>query len=81
MTIEEFVRLPREQRIGRLALTPDASNWAAVEVLCHLRDTEESFLGRFRQVMTMDEPRFVRPVTPPLASPRLAPPPWFGAVE
>lgn len=79
MTIEEYAWLPREQRIARLALTPDqlaeavrgrsaaelarrpdATNWASVEVLCHLRDTEESFLDRYREVMAMDEPRFVR---------------------
>ena len=37
---------------------PDAKNWAPIEVLCHLRDAEESFLDRFRQIMATDEPRF-----------------------
>jgi hypothetical protein len=31
-----------------------------VEVLCHLRDNEESFLDRFRQIVALDEPRFPR---------------------
>jgi RimJ/RimL family protein N-acetyltransferase len=42
-----------------LARRPDAQNWAAVEVLCHLRDTEESFLERMRLIVLTDEPRFV----------------------
>lgn len=43
-----------------LSRRPDAKSWAAKEVVCHLRDTEESFLARFHQVMAMDAPRFVR---------------------
>jgi hypothetical protein len=47
-----------------LASRPDASNWAPIEVLAHLRDTEESFLSRCLQIMAMDaEPRF--PTTNP----------------
>ncbi len=42
----------------RLARRPDAKSWAAVEVLCHLRDTEESFLDRMRLIVATDEPRF-----------------------
>ncbi len=77
-SIEEFARLPREERLARIARTPaeldqavrgqseeilsrrpDGKNWAAKEVLCHLRDNEESFLLRLQQIMLMDEPRFV----------------------
>lgn len=43
----------------RLARRPDAKNWAAVEVVCHLRDTEESFLDRMRLIATTDDPRFI----------------------
>jgi len=43
---------------ARLARRPDATNWAAVEVLCHLRDTEESFLERMRLIVATEEPRF-----------------------
>ena len=37
---------------------PDA--WAPVEVIGHLRDTEEWFLMRCRWAIDMDEPRFPR---------------------
>jgi len=43
----------------QLARRPDATNWAAVEVLCHLRDLEESFLDRCRLIMVSEEPRFL----------------------
>lgn len=46
-----------------LSRRPDARNWAAVEVLCHLRDNEEWFLERMKLIITMDEPRF--PATNP----------------
>jgi hypothetical protein len=79
MTIEEYARRPRAERLARLERTADelaaalagrdgatlarrpaAGSWAATEVVCHLRDTEESFLERYRQVLAMDEPRFPR---------------------
>ncbi|HET8578361.1 MAG TPA: DinB family protein [Methylomirabilota bacterium] len=41
-----------------LSRRPDGKNWAATEVICHLRDNEESFLLRLQQIMLMDEPRF-----------------------
>jgi hypothetical protein len=33
---------------------PDAKNWAAKEVVCHLRDTEEAFGARFEQIRATD---------------------------
>src|SRR5437867_3541543 len=42
---------------------PDEKNWSAKEVVCHIRDIEESFLARLQAVMAMDEPRFL-PVDP-----------------
>ena len=42
-----------------LSRRPDGKNWAATEVICHLRDNEESFQLRLQQIMLMDEPRFV----------------------
>jgi DinB superfamily len=46
--------------VDRATLTrrPDENNWAPIEILCHLRDSEASFLDRFRQIMATDEPRF-----------------------
>jgi len=62
-TGEELARAIAGQDAPRLARRPDPVNWAPVEVLCHLRDTEESFLQRFRLILMMDEPRF--PTTNP----------------
>jgi hypothetical protein len=41
---------------GVLARRPAPGAWAPVEVICHLRDTEEVFGGRFEQILAMDEP-------------------------
>ncbi len=46
-----------------LARRPDPTNWAAKEIVCHVRDTEEGFMGRFQAILDMDEPRF-QPVQP-----------------
>jgi hypothetical protein len=43
---------------GLLARRPDEHNWAAKEVICHLRDIEETFRGRFELILGMEEPRF-----------------------
>ena len=46
-----------------LGKRPDATNWSAKEVICHIRDTEESFMARFETILAMDEPKFL-PVEP-----------------
>jgi hypothetical protein len=75
-TLEEYAKQPREQRLARLAHTPDellaairghsdatlsrrpdATNWAAKEVVCHLRDAEELFMIRFETILGSDEPK------------------------
>ena len=48
---------------AKLSKRPDEKNWSAKEVVCHLRDTEESFMVRFQSVLAMDEPKFL-PVEP-----------------
>jgi hypothetical protein len=78
LTMEDYARQPREQRMQRLTRTadelaaaikgrsesvlcrrPDATNWAAKEIVCHLRDTEEVFTARVEQVRVMDvDPRW-----------------------
>ncbi|MBI4589211.1 MAG: DinB family protein [Candidatus Rokubacteria bacterium] len=84
-TMEEYAKLPRAERLERMARTaddlaaairgqsettlsrrPDAKNWAAKEVVCHLRDTEELFMGRFEMIMATDEPKLpaLTPATP-----------------
>lgn len=42
-----------------LSKRPDEKNWSAKEVVCHIRDTEESFMTRFQSIMAMDEPKFL----------------------
>ena len=77
-TREHYAKLSREERLARIAVTPDElalavkgrsdealacrpdeKNWAPTEVICHLRDNEEWFLTRLRQIMLVDEPRFL----------------------
>jgi hypothetical protein len=46
-----------------LARRPAPDAWAPVEIVCHLRDLEESFYERLTLILTTDEPRF--PTTNP----------------
>jgi uncharacterized damage-inducible protein DinB len=48
----------RGQPEAMVAKRPAENTWAAKEVLCHLRDTEDVFLGRFRVILEEDEPKF-----------------------
>ena len=65
-TADELAAAVRGQSETALARRPDAKNWAAKEVVCHLRDTEELFMGRFELVAAMDNPKFpsLSPDTP-----------------
>lgn len=58
-TAEELPAAIRGQSDVTLSRRPDARNWAAKEVVCHLRDTEELFMLRFQTIMATDEPRVV----------------------
>ena len=65
--IERLPRTPDDlaaavagQGAGALSRRPDATNWAAKEIVCHLRDTEEAFAARMAQVLAMDvDPKIV----------------------
>ena len=57
-TPDEFVALIRGKNEAILAKRPDGKNWAAKEIICHLRDTDELFMGRFQAILTIDEPKF-----------------------
>jgi DinB superfamily len=46
-----------------LARRPGPAAWAPVEVVCHLRDLEESFHERLELILTTDDPCF--PTTDP----------------
>ena len=75
-TRAEWAAQPLDQRLDRLARTPDdlnalirgrsdadlsrrpdARNWAAKEIVCHLRDIEELAVLRFRMMLWTDEPK------------------------
>ncbi len=57
-TADELSAVLREQPESALAKRPAENAWAAKEVICHLRDTEEVFQGRFRTILDEDEPKF-----------------------
>jgi hypothetical protein len=72
MTRDEYLQLPLQQRLTRLAATPDdlesaltaarrpheagADGWSPTDVVCHLRDIEELVILRFHQMLVMDDP-------------------------
>ena len=58
-TPDDLAAAIKGQSDAVLSRRPDATNWAAKEVVCHLRDTEEAFGTRFEQILAMD-------VDPPL---------------
>jgi uncharacterized damage-inducible protein DinB len=58
-TADELADAVRGHDEATLGRRPDGKNWAAREVLCHLRDTEELFMHRFEQLLAMDEPRLL----------------------
>jgi uncharacterized damage-inducible protein DinB len=61
-TADQLAAALEGQSEATLARRPDAKNWAAKEVVCHLRDTEEAFAARFDQILAMDtDPRLPAP--------------------
>ena len=58
-TADDLAAAIRGRDDAVMSKRPDAKNWAAKEVLCHLRDTEESFMARLEVIMAMDEPKLV----------------------
>ena len=65
-TPDDLAAAIRGQSDAVLSRRPDGKNWAAKEIVCHLRDTEELFTGRFQLIMAMDMPKLVTfdPSTP-----------------
>jgi uncharacterized damage-inducible protein DinB len=55
-TADDLVAAIGGQSEAALARRPDATNWAAKEIICHLRDTEELFMTRLEAISAMDEP-------------------------
>ncbi len=58
-TPEELAVLIHGQSDAVLSRRPDGRNWAAKEIVCHLRDIEELFMVRFQTMLAMDEPKFL----------------------
>src|SRR5947209_3760822 len=53
-TADELAAAVEGQSSSALTRRPDEKNWAGVEVVCHLRDTEEAFNGRFQMFLAAD---------------------------
>jgi len=61
-TADELAAAIKGQSEAVLARRPDGKNWAAKEIVCHLRDAEEAFNTRFEQMMAMDvDPKLTGP--------------------
>lgn len=68
MTKEQFSRMSRTaddlaaalrgQPEAVVSKRPAENAWAAKEVVCHLRDTEDLFQSRFQTILDEDEPKF-----------------------
>ena len=57
-TADELSAALRGQPESALAKRPAENAWAAKEIVCHLRDTEEVFQNRFRTILAEDDPKF-----------------------
>jgi uncharacterized damage-inducible protein DinB len=62
-TVNDYAAVVKNVSDAQLTKRPDSTNWSAKEVICHVRDTEESFMMRFLSIMAMDDPKFL-PVEP-----------------
>ncbi|MEK7387438.1 MAG: DinB family protein [candidate division NC10 bacterium] len=56
-TPDDLDALIRGRSDADLSRRPDARNWAAKEIVCHLRDIEELAVLRFRMMLWTDEPK------------------------
>jgi len=64
-TADELATAIRGRGDAILSRRPDGKNWAAKEAICHLRDVEEMFIGRFGMILAMDSPKLAfDPTTP-----------------
>jgi uncharacterized damage-inducible protein DinB len=62
-TVNDYAVVVKNVSDAQLTKRPDPKNWSAKEVVCHVRDIEESFMMRFLSIMAMDDPKFL-PVEP-----------------
>ena len=65
-TPDELAAAIRGRDVAVLARLPDARNWSAAEIVCHLRDIEELCILRFHTMLAVnDPPVFVVGAPPP----------------
>ncbi len=58
-TPDELADAIRGRPDASLSRRPDAANWSATEIMCHLRDVEELFRIRFHTILALDEPKIL----------------------
>ena len=58
-TADELTAAIKGQTAAALTKRPDEKNWAGVEIICHLRDVEETFGGRFEMFLAMDDTKLL----------------------
>jgi hypothetical protein len=58
-TPDDLGRAIADKPDAELGRRPDARNWSAKEIVCHLRDVEELFQIRFHTMVALDEPRIL----------------------
>ncbi len=58
-TADDLATLLEGKAPSVLTRRPAESAWAATEVVCHLRDTEELFLNRFQTILANEEPKLL----------------------
>jgi hypothetical protein len=56
-TAEDLAAAIRGQNEATLVRRPDGKNWAANEIICHLRDSEDVYFVRFHVILSNDEPK------------------------
>ena len=56
-TADDLAAAIRSQSEAVLTRRPDGKNWAANEVICHLRDIEEVYFVRFHAILSNDDPK------------------------
>ncbi len=69
-TPDEVDDVIRGQSEAALGARPDAKNWAAKEVVCHLRDAEDLFVAALRTISTQDGAKLPIPDADKIAAER-----------
>ena len=58
-TADDLAAVIRGVSDAMLSRRPDENNWAATEIVCHLRDVEETYTVRTRTVLVTENPMFL----------------------